>query len=340
MSELLHLPVLLRPAVDLLVTDPSGTYVDATFGRGGHSRALLARLSAQGRLVALDRDPQAAAAAASLADPRFHFFHTRFSRIAEILSTLGLETVAGVLVDLGISSPQIDDAARGFSLRMDGPLDMRMDPTTGTPAAEWLASVPVDELARVIRDHGEERFASSIAKAIVARREAGRPVAGTAELAAVVAGAIPVRNRRDAAQHPATRTFQAVRIHINQELEELSLVLEQALRILAPGGRLAAISFHSLEDRIVKRFIAAHARPEVGDARMPLRADELPPATLTPVARVLPDAAESAANPRARSAVLRVAERTQAPLPQRSAASAASAASERRGGARRRGRTS
>jgi 16S rRNA (cytosine1402-N4)-methyltransferase len=309
-----HLTVLARPAVERLVTDPGGVYADATFGRGGHSRLILERLSAGGRLIALDRDPAAAAAAAELAEPRFHFVHTRFSRLSATLAALGVRRLHGLLLDLGVSSPQIDEAARGFSWRADAPLDMRMDTTSGSTAAEWLATAAADELARVIRDYGEERFAAPIAKAIVARREAGRPLVSTADLAALVAGAIPVRSRGDAAQHPATRTFQAVRIHVNQELEELALVLEQALSLLSTGGRLVVISFHSLEDRLVKRFIDRHAHPEREFARLPLRDAELPQPRLVSVARVKPDAAEVAANPRSRSAVMRVAERTAVPL--------------------------
>ena len=315
-----HQTVLAAPAAAHLVTDPDGTYVDATFGRGGHARLILQRLSARGRLVATDRDPAAAAAAAQLSDPRFHFVRTRFSRLSATLAALGIARIHGLLLDLGVSSPQIDEAARGFSWRADAPLDMRMDPQAGISAAEWLATASVEEMTRVIRDYGEERFAAPIAKAIAARRASGRPVATTAELAAVVAGAIPVRSRRDAAQHPATRTFQAVRIHVNQELEELALVLAQSLSLLGSGGRLVVISFHSLEDRLVKRFIDAHAHPERPLARLPLRDDELPPPRLRPIARLRPDAAEIEANPRARSAVMRVAERTAAPLPAAEAA--------------------
>jgi 16S rRNA (cytosine1402-N4)-methyltransferase len=305
-----HLTVLSQPAVDWLLTDPGGTYVDATFGRGGHSRLILQRLSPHGQLVALDRDPQAAQAAAQVADPRFHFRRARFSRLSATLADMGVAQVQGVLLDLGVSSPQIDEAGRGFSWRADAPLDMRMDPDTGLTAAQWLASVSREELARVIREYGEERFAASIAKAVVARREAGRPVATTAELAELVAGAIPGRGRGDPAQHPATRTFQAVRIHVNQELEELALVLDQALSLLAPAGRLVAISFHSLEDRMVKRFIDRHAHPERALGRLPLRESELPRPLLRGIARLRPDDAEVAANPRARSALMRVAERT------------------------------
>jgi 16S rRNA (cytosine1402-N4)-methyltransferase len=307
---------LAAPAVGHLVTDPSGVYVDATFGRGGHSRLILSRLSARGRLIAMDRDPQAAEAAAAITDTRFHFAHTSFSRLSATLAAMGVTRPQGLLLDLGVSSPQIDAAERGFSWRADAPLDMRMDTSCGITAAQWLASATVEELARVIREYGEERFAASIAKAITARRDAGRPVVTTADLAAVVAGAIPVRSRRDAAQHPATRTFQALRIHVNQELEELALVLEQSVAVLASGGRLVVISFHSLEDRLVKRFIDGHAHPERALGRLPLRAADLPQPRLRSVARVKPDATEVAANPRARSAVMRVAERTAALLQQ------------------------
>jgi 16S rRNA (cytosine1402-N4)-methyltransferase len=311
-----HRSVLAASAVQYLVGAPDGIYVDATFGRGGHSRLILARLDSRGRLIALDRDPAAVAAAQALSDPRFHVEHTAFSRLRATLAALGIDALQGVLMDLGVSSPQIDDPQRGFSLRADGPLDMRMDPSRGDTAAEWLAHATVDELKRVLRDYGEERFAAPIAKAIVARRAAGRPLSTTGDLAAVVADAIPVKSRKDALQHPATRTFQAVRIHVNQELEELALGLEQAASMLVCGGRLVVISFHSLEDRLVKRFIERHAHPERaadGARRLPLRASELPRPTLAAVARVLPDDDEVAANPRARSAVLRVAERTAEP---------------------------
>ncbi len=311
-----HRSVLAAAAVDHLVTQPEGIYDDATFGRGGHSAQILARLSPQGRLIALDRDPAAVAAAASIRDRRFHIEHTAFSRLRATLQSHGVDAVNGVLLDIGVSSPQIDDASRGFSLRSDGPLDMRMDTSRGATAAEWLARATVDELTQVIRDYGEERFAASVAKAIVARRATGRPLATTADLAAVVADAIPAKSRKDALQHPATRTFQAVRIHVNQELEELALALEQAASMLTAGGRLVVISFHSLEDRLVKRFIDRRAHPDrsAGAARrLPLRAADLPRPTLLSIARVLPDEVEIAANPRARSAVMRVAERTSEP---------------------------
>src|SRR5512140_1859544 len=257
-----HRSVLATAAVEYLITAPEGLYVDATFGRGGHSRLILAHLAPQGRLIALDRDPAAVASAKAIADPRFHIEHTAFSHLRSTLEAQGIEAVHGVLLDIGVSSPQIDDPQRGFSLRSDGPLDMRMDPSRGETAAEWLARATVDELKQVIRDYGEERFAASIAKAIVARRASGGPLSTTAHLAGVVADAIPVKSRKDALQHPATRTFQAVRIHVNQELEELALALEQAASMLTPGGRLVVISFHSLEDRLVKRFIERRAHPD------------------------------------------------------------------------------
>ena len=318
-----HQSVLALPAVDYLLTDRDGTYVDATFGRGGHSRLILERLGQKGKLVAFDRDPQAVDAAASIVDPRFHVEHTPFSRLRVTLDALSITRVNGVLLDLGMSSPQIDDPSRGFSWRADGPLDMRMDPSRGETAAEWLAHASFEELVQVIRDYGEERFAASIAKAIVARRAEAKagavgPLSTTTDLAGLVANAVS-RSRKDASQHPATRTFQAVRIHVNRELEELALALDQAAAMLSAGGRLVAISFHSLEDRIVKRFIDAHHHPErVSDAarRVPLRADQLPRPTLTAIARVYPDEVEMAANPRARSAVMRVAERTAEPWPE------------------------
>ncbi len=310
-----HRSVLADPAVAYLVTNPDGCYVDGTFGRGGHARRILQQLSPRGQLVALDRDPQAAVTAAAIQDARFHFAHTPFSRLSATLMALQITHVHGVLLDLGVSSPQIDEPHRGFSLRADAPLDMRMDTSCGPTAADWLSSATFEELARVIRGYGEERFAASIAKAIVARRAAGRPIASTGELAALVADTIPAWRRKDTAQHPATRTFQAVRIHINQELEELALVLEQIMSLLVEGGRLVVISFHSLEDRLVKRFIDAHAHPERPLARLPLRQSELPQPRLSVLAKVLPDPAEIAVNPRARSAVMRVAQRTAVPLP-------------------------
>lgn len=303
MSAWSHTTVLLNEAVDALVTDPRGHYVDATFGRGGHARQILRRLAPEGRLTAFDKDPEALAEAAHIRDARFAIRHQGFAALGEWPP----HSVAGVLMDLGISSPQIDNPARGFSFRADGPLDMRMDPTRGQSAADWLAHADERQIAQVIRDYGEERFAVAIAKAIVARRQAGRAVASTLELAELVAGAVKTR---EPGQNPATRTFQAVRIFVNAELEELEQALEAAVQVLQPGGRLVVISFHSLEDRIVKQFIARHARAPV-DRRAPF-AEPAPP-RLRALGKSRPGAAELAANPRARSAIMRVAERTAAP---------------------------
>ena len=316
----MHRSVLLDAAVDGLAIDGArrdGRYLDCTFGRGGHSRLVLQRLSAAGRLLAFDRDPEAIAEAARIDDGRFAIVHARFTALRDEAARRGWTQVDGILFDLGISSPQIDDAARGFSFRHDGPLDMRMDPSRGPSAADWLNSAAADDIERVIRDHGEERFAFQIAQAVVARR-AEQPLSRTRELADLVARTIGrKRSRKDATQDPATRTFQAVRIHVNQELEELQEGLSQAMDLLAPNGRLAVIAFHSLEDRIVKRFIAAQSRPDARvDAvarRLPIRAAELPMPALEAIARLKPDDAEIAANPRSRSAVLRIAERTTAP---------------------------
>ncbi len=312
--------MLLDEAVDALAIDGArrdGRYIDGTFGRGGHARAIVSRLSDAGRLLAFDRDPDAVAAAADLDPRRFAIVHAPFTSMRDAAAARGWQRVDGVLLDLGISSPQIDDPSRGFSFRHDGPLDMRMDPSRGPSAAEWLNTAPLHDLERVIRDHGEERLAFPIAQAIVARR-AERPLSRTRELAELVAAVPGARRlRRDAAQDPATRTFQAVRIHVNQELEELAEGLNQAMDLLAPSGRLAVIAFHSLEDRIVKRFIARQADPaastSAAERRLPLRAADLPQPALRAVARIRPSDAEVAANPRSRSAVLRVAERTTAP---------------------------
>jgi len=307
-----HVSVLLHEAVDALVATPDGTYVDGTFGRGGHARAILARLSPSGRLVAIDRDPEAVRSAADAADlagdPRFSIAHTSFSQMAATLAAHGITSVDGVLLDLGVSSPQIDDPARGFSFRFDGPLDMRMDTTRGESAAEFLARADERHIAEVIRDYGEERFAVQVAKALVARRESGSPVRTTGELSELVARAV---RTREAGQNPATRTFQALRIFVNAELEELEQALSAALALLAPGGRLVVVSFHSLEDRIVKTFIARESRTEF-DRRAPFA--EPKPHRLAALARVKPGDAEARANPRARSAVMRVAERTDVPM--------------------------
>ncbi len=304
-----HTTVLLNEAVDALVTDPDGIYVDGTFGRGGHSRLLLSRLSAAGRLVAIDRDLQAVAAATTGAtrvdDPRFSIHHTSFANMVTTLAGQGVNKVHGLLLDLGVSSPQIDDPERGFSFRFDGPLDMRMDTSKGESAADFLARADERLIAEVIKNYGEERFALSVAKALVARRESGNPVRTTAQLSEVVAGAVKTR---EPGQNPATRTFQALRIFVNAELEELEQGLSAALDLLLPGGRLVVISFHSLEDRIVKTFIARESK-SVFDRQAPFA--EPKPSRLAALGRVKPSDAEVDVNPRSRSAVMRVAERTE-----------------------------
>ena len=306
-QPLLHTTVLLDEAVDaLLGRDPAradGAWIDATFGRGGHSRLILQRMGAQARLLAFDKDPEAIAEAARIADARFAIRHEGFRHLAD----LPAGSADGILMDLGVCSPQIDAPERGFSFRFDGPLDMRMDTTRGESVAQWLATAELGQIAEVIRDYGEERFAGPIAKAIVARRQERGPLTGTAELADLVAGAVKTR---EAGQNPATRTFQAFRIFINAELEELRQALEASLSVLRPGGRLVVISFHSLEDRIVKQFIAQHSK-EVYDRRAPFAPPQ--PMRLKALERVKPGDAEVAANPRARSAVMRVAERTEVP---------------------------
>jgi len=303
-----HATVLLNEAVDALfnnVSDPSapeadGTYVDATFGRGGHSRLILSRLSPVGRLIAFDRDPEAVAQANAIADERFSIRHEAFSHVADLPGA----SVAGILMDLGVSSPQIDNPVRGFSFRFNGPLDMRMDTTRGESVAQWLETAETNQIAEVIREYGEERFAGPIAKAIVARRQERGPISTTTELAQLVADTVKTR---EPGQNPATRTFQAFRIFINAELEELQQALAATLRVLQPGGRLVVISFHSLEDRIVKQFLTSHSR-EVFDRRAPFAAPQV--MQFRVLARVKPGAAEVAANPRSRSAIMRVAERT------------------------------
>ena len=312
-----HRTVLLDEAVDALAIDGErrdGLYVDGTFGRGGHSRLILSKLSPRGRLVAFDKDPQAVEVAQRLEkeDGRFAIVHDSFATMDTALAARGLGPVDGVLLDLGISSPQVDEAARGFSFRADGPLDMRMDTTRGMPASEWLATETQDNLEKVIREYGEERFAFQIAKAIVARR-AVEPIRSTGQLAALVAGAVKTREK---GKDPATRTFQAVRIFINQELEDLEAGLTQAFGRLAPFGRLVVISFHSLEDRIVKRFLAGKANVAQPDRRLPIRASELPQPEARLLGKMKPGAAEVVANPRSRSAVMRCAMR----LPQGGAA--------------------
>jgi 16S rRNA (cytosine1402-N4)-methyltransferase len=298
-----HHTVLLNEAVDALAIQPEGAYIDATFGRGGHSRLVLSRLGPQGRLTVFDKDPLAVAEAQSLGDARVSIHHEGFAHLAD----LPAGSADGLLMDLGVSSPQIDDPKRGFSFRHDGPLDMRMDPTRGQSVAQWLETADIPTLAEVIREYGEERFAQQIAKAIDRRRQERGPIRTTAELAEVVAGTVKTR---EPGKDPATRTFQAFRIFINAELEELQQALEAALHVLRPGGRLVVISFHSLEDRIVKQFIAKHSR-EVVDRRVPFA---MPAALkLRALGRVMPSDAEVKANARSRSAVMRVAERTDVP---------------------------
>jgi 16S rRNA (cytosine1402-N4)-methyltransferase len=302
----LHKTVLLNEAVEALRIKGDGTYVDATFGRGGHSRAILARLGSSGRLIAIDRDPEALASAATIPDLRLTAIQMEFGRIGQVLAKANLSGVDGVLLDLGVSSPQLDSAARGFSFRFDGPLDMRMDSGRGITAAEWIAQASQQEIGEVIRRYGEERFAKQIARAIVEARSSG-PVDRTRQLAQIVAKAVPSREPH---QDPATRTFQALRIYINQELEELEIALPQCLEMLNEGGRLVVISFHSLEDRIVKHFMRAQVQPGALPARLPVRAAELPKPRMKLIGKpVYPSDDEVAANPRARSAVMRVAER-------------------------------
>ena len=304
-----HRTVLLDEAVaalDVVDQRAEGVYVDGTFGRGGHSSKILECLGGSGRLFAFDKDLQAIATAqGKAADRRFSIVHDSFATMREALVQRGVTQVDGVLLDLGISSPQVDDATRGFSFRQDGPLDMRMDTTRGISAAEWLATETEQTIEKVIREYGEERFAFQIAKAIVASRAIG-PISGTRQLAQIVAHAVKTREK---GKDPATRTFQAIRIYINKELEELEIGLGEAYRLLAPHGRLVVISFHSLEDRIVKRFMASKANVPQPDRRLPIRAVDLPQPEMKLLLKMKPSAAEIAANPRSRSAVMRVAER-------------------------------
>ncbi|WP_110650404.1 16S rRNA (cytosine(1402)-N(4))-methyltransferase RsmH [Salinicola peritrichatus] len=302
-----HTSVLLDGAVDALVQSPAGAYLDGTFGRGGHSRAILQRLDASGRLLAIDRDPAALEAAAQIDDPRFIIRRGVFAELDRHAAAEGLEgRLDGVLLDVGVSSPQLDDPERGFSFLRNGPLDMRMDPASGISAAEWLARSDEQEMARVFKTYGEERFAKRIARAIVAaRREA--PITHTHPFAEIVKAAHPAWEK---GKHPATRVFQAIRIHLNDELGQLERALTAALNALAPGGRLVVISFHSLEDRLVKRFIRDQSRGDTHLPRgMPIREDQLNK-RLKPVGKALrPGASEVDANPRARSAVMRIAEK-------------------------------
>ena len=308
-AEYQHITVLLNEAVDALAVREDGIYVDGTFGRGGHSRLILSRLGSQGRLIVFDKDPQAIEAAQKLAeqDGRLTVVHDGFSSFQTTLDKLGIEEIDGALFDLGISSPQIDDGARGFSFRFDAPLDMRMDPTRGMSAAEWIATASEQDLHEVIKNYGEERFSRQIARAIVAQREES-PIDTTRKLAQLVAQNVRTRER---GQDPATRTFQAVRIFINRELEEVEVVLPQVMGRLKQGGRLAVIAFHSLEDRIVKQFVKKYSQHPPLPRWAAVKEADLPLPPLKAVGKAIkPGVEETAFNPRARSAVLRVAERT------------------------------
>jgi len=308
MSEgLAHTTVLLDEAVEALAIKPDGIYVDGTFGRGGHSARILERLGGNGKLIALDKDPAAVAAGEKWRDARFQMVHRSFAQLAEVLHERGVQKVDGILLDLGVSSPQLDDAARGFSFRFDAPLDMRMDVSSGVTAAQWLATVGEGLLGEVIRDYGEERFAKQIARAVVAAR-AIEPIHTTRQLVELVGKAV---RTREAGQNPATRTFQAIRIYLNRELEELARVLPECVTHLKAGGRLVVISFHSLEDRIVKHFMRDMAEGDKLPRNVPIRASEVPQGRLHVIGKaVRAGEAELRSNPRARSAVLRVAERS------------------------------
>lgn len=305
-----HITVLLHEAVDGLAIKPGGIYIDGTFGRGGHSRLILSKLGEQGRLIAIDRDPRAIAEANTITDSRFQIVHSAFSSIPEICEELGLiGKIDGILLDLGVSSPQLDEAERGFSFMRDGPLDMRMDTTKGLSAMEWLAQVSVDDLAWVLKEFGEERFAKRIAQAVVSyNKSATEKISRTLQLAQIIADAVPFKDKH---KHPATRSFQAIRIYINSELDELEKALNSALTVLAPEGRLSIISFHSLEDRMVKQFMRKQSKGEAVPKGLPILESELnkniPLKTVGKA--IMPSEAEIEANPRSRSAVLRVAEK-------------------------------
>jgi 16S rRNA (cytosine1402-N4)-methyltransferase len=311
-APLVHVTVLLEEAVDALAIVPDGVYVDCTFGRGGHSRLILSRLSKTGRLIAFDKDPEAIKVGRKLMaeDPRFTLVHAGFAGFDAVLTELKIEKVNGVLMDLGISSPQIDEGLRGFSFRFDAPLDMRMDTTRGLTAAEWLATASEADIREVIKNYGEERFARQIAANLVAQRQE-KPITTTRELANLVAQNV---RSKDFAQDPATRTFQAIRIFINRELEELESVLPQAAQRLLVDGRLVVLSFHSLEDRIAKLFIRSAMTVDTAPRHLPIRAADLGEPRLLAIGRAIrASATEIAQNPRARSVVMRVAQRTDAP---------------------------
>ncbi len=305
-QDLVHATVLLNEAVEALQVKADGIYVDCTFGRGGHSRLILEELGRHGRLIALDKDPAAVAAGRAINDARFRLEHSGFEHLDAVLDRLGVDKVDGVLLDLGVSSPQLDDEQRGFSFRFDAPLDMRMDTSRGETAAEWLATVDEGALGEVIRDYGEERFARQIARAIVTARQE-REIRTTKQLSDIVAQCVYAR---EPGKNPATRTFQAIRIYINRELEELESVLPQCVDHLKTGGRMAVISFHSLEDRMVKRFMREMAQGDKLPKGVPIRAAEVPQGKVRLVGKAVhASEIEVAANPRARSAVLRIAER-------------------------------
>jgi 16S rRNA (cytosine1402-N4)-methyltransferase len=301
-----HATVLLQEAVEALEIKSDGIYVDGTFGRGGHSRLILQQLGSHGRLIALDKDPLAIAAAQQITDVRFQIVHSAFADLDAVLQELHVPQVDGVLLDLGVSSPQLDDAQRGFSFRFDAPLDMRMDTSKGQTAAEWLAVAEESLLRGVIRDYGEERFAAQIARTIVAARQK-QPIETTRQLSEIVAQAV---RTREPGQNPATRTFQAIRIYLNQELDELARILPQCVEHLRDKGRLVVISFHSLEDRMVKRFLRDMAEGDKLPRNVPIRASEVPQGKVQLIGKpIRASEAELAINPRARSAIMRIAER-------------------------------
>jgi len=300
-----HDTVLLHEAVESLQVKPDGVYVDGTFGRGGHSRLILEKLGAEGRLIALDKDPAAVAVGQTITDPRFKIVHSGFAHLQDVLVRLSVEKVHGVLLDLGVSSPQLDDRQRGFSFRFDSPLDMRMDTSSGETAAEWLDRVDESLLGEVIRDYGEERFAKQIARSIVAARKE-QPVASTKQLSEIIAKTV---RTREPGKNPATRTFQAIRIYLNRELEEIARILPQCVDCLIPGGRIVVISFHSLEDRLVKHFMRDMAEGDKLPRNLPIRAADIPEGRLRLIGKAIrASAQELEINPRARSAVMRVAE--------------------------------
>jgi len=305
----MHVTVLLEEAVDSLGVKPSGVYIDGTFGFGGHSRLILEKLDENGRLIAFDKDMSAVTTGQTIRNKNFHITHSKFSRIKQELEKLGVSQADGILLDLGVSSLQLEDTSRGFSFRLDGPLDMRMDTSQGQTATEWIASVSEKHLGEVIKDYGEERFAKQIAREVVAARSK-QPITTTLQLAEIVAKVVHPNKKN---HNPATRTFQAIRIYLNQELEELSLTLPECMGLLKEGGRLVVISFHSLEDRVVKRFIREAACPDKLPSRLPVRDEEVR-RLIRPKLRLVgkairPKERELVVNPRARSAVMRVAER-------------------------------